>query len=211
MKSYRAIAVALFVLLSLTVVARRAQFAPGPAESRSDLLAQATTGQSAQPQSAQPQPARIPATQAPPGSSGPATELLKMMAVDRPDFGIKVAQTFDASGKPAYETKGGDLLFFTNASVSYNSTADKPMVIVIDAKARKMIAVGEIDMPSTPHGITLSPDGKLIYATVRPGVNRDSSGHEIDGWRSKINAETMQEVGAFPVPSNLLYRLYLGL
>jgi len=35
------------------------------------------------------------------------------MGVDKPDFGIKIIQTFDASGKPAYETKGGDLLFFT--------------------------------------------------------------------------------------------------
>jgi len=226
-----------------------------------------------------------------------------MMGVNQPDFGIKVAQTFDASGKPAYETRGGDLLFFTNASVSYNSTADKPMVIVINAKSRKIIAVADIDMPSTPHGITLSPDaryvylpsgpradggrgraegffgggfgaptavvdaktlklaalietggsthhtqifadkyvmfdsfrgplpiflldpatnkvvrgipagdfvgrpyiafpspdGKFIYVTVRPGINRDSSGREIDGWVSKINAETMQEVGAFPV------------
>jgi DNA-binding beta-propeller fold protein YncE len=227
-----------------------------------------------------------------------------MMGVNQPDFGIKIVQTFDASGKPAYETKGGDLLFFTNASVSYNSTADKPMVIVINAKTRKIIAVADIDMPSTPHGITLSPDGKyiylpsgpstggggrreqgffgslggsaptavldartlklaalintggethhtqvvadkyimfdsfrgplpiflldpatnkvlrgipagdfngrpyiafaspdgnFIYVTVRPGINRDASGREIDGWISKINAETMREVATFPV------------
>ena len=226
------------------------------------------------------------------------------MAVDKPDFGIKVVQTFDASGKPAYETKGGDLLFITNASVSYYSTADKPMIVVINAKTRKIIAVADIDMPSTPHGITLSPDGKyiylpsgpstagggrgrgegffgssaapptavvdaktlklaalintggsthhtqvfadkyimfdsfqgplpiflldpstnkvvrgipagdfngrpyiafpspdgkFIYVTVRPGINRDASGREMDGWLSKINAETMQAVGNFPV------------
>src|SRR2546426_6911382 len=228
-----------------------------------------------------------------PGPAGPATELLKLMGVNQTDFGIKVVQTFDASGKPAYETKGGDLLFFTNASVSYNSTADHPMVIVINAKTRKIIAVSDIDMPSTPHGITLSPDGKyiylpsgpstasargaaptavvdaktlklaalintggethhtqiigdkyvmfdsfrgplpiflldpatnivvrgipagdfngrpyigfpspdgkFIYVTVRPGINRDASGREVDGWLSKVNAETMQEVATFPV------------
>src|SRR5712692_141325 len=235
--------------------------------------------------------------------AGPATELLKLMGVNQTDFGIKVVQTFDASGKPAYETKGGDLLFFTNASVSYNSTADKPMIIVINAKTRKIIAIADVAMPSTPHGITLSPDaryiylpsgpavnarsdrragnfgspesaptavvdaktlklaalidtggithhtqvfadkyiyfdsfrgpipiflldpatnkvvrgipagdfngrpyigfpspdGKFLYVTVRPGINRDSSGREIDGWISKINAETMQEVATFPV------------
>lgn len=224
------------------------------------------------------------------------------MGVDIPDFGIKVVQTFDASGEPAYETKGGDLLFITNASVSYNSTADKPMIIVIDAKARKILALADVDMPSTPHGITLSPDAKyiylpsgpsatggrgraegffgsfgaptavvdaktlklaalintggsthhtqvfadkyvlfdsfqgplpiflidpathkvvrgipagdfngrpyiafpspdgaFIYVTVRPGINRDASGREMDGWLAKINADTMQIIATFPV------------
>src|SRR5216117_2832513 len=73
-----------------------------------------------------------------PGPAGPATELLKLMGVNQTDFGIKVVQTFDASGKPAYETKGSDLLFFTNASVSYNSTADKPMIIVINARHERL-------------------------------------------------------------------------
>ncbi|MBI2817972.1 MAG: cupredoxin domain-containing protein [Acidobacteria bacterium] len=298
MKPYRRITIAVLVAMALTVVARKAQLAPGPPQSRNNVLAQATPSQSAQPQRA-----RISASQMPPGSSGPATELLKMMGVDRPDFGIRVAQSFDSSGKPAYETKGGDLLFFTNASVSYNSTADKPMIVIINVRARKIIAVSEIDMPSTPHGISLSPDakyiylpsgpsvtggksraegyfggvspsptavvdaktlkvaalintggsthhthvfvdkyiyfdsfrgpvpiflldpatnkvvraipagdfngrpyigfpspdGKFIYVTVRPGISRDSSGREIDGWVSKINAETMQEIATFPV------------
>ena len=278
---------ALSVLLVLTFGARSAQLAP--AESQSKPAAQPTAQQ---------------APAVPPGAPGPASQLLKLMAIDKPDYGIKVAQTFDASGKPAYETKGGDLLFITNASVSYYSTADKPMIIVINAKTRKIIAVADIDMPSTPHGITLSPDakyiylpsgpstasggrgrgegffgssgtpptavvdaktlklaalintggsthhtqvfadkyvmfdsfqgplpiflldpatnkvvrgipagdfngrpyiafpspdGKFIYVTVRPGINRDASGREIDGWLSKINAETMQGVANFPV------------
>ena len=301
MKPYRQVAMVLAVLLTLSVAVRKAQLAPMPAESQNAPATQPTRGQSAQSESA-----RRPAVQqtpgVSPGSPGPASQLLRLMDVDKPDFGIKVIQTFDASGKPAYETKGGDLLFFTNASVSYNSTADKPMVIVINAKTRKTIAVAEIDhMPSTPHGITLSPDaryiyipsgpsvnargerrpagmpdaaptavvdaktlklaalihtggtthhtqvfadkyiyfdsfrgplpiflldpatnmvvrgipagdfngrpyigfpspdGKFIYVTVRPGINRDASGRDMDGWLSKINAETMQEVAAFPV------------
>src|SRR5262245_9552065 len=136
MKSYRRIGIALVVVLALAVVARAVQVATRPAE---------TPGQ---PQAAR--RAAAPATPgAPAGTGGPTSELLKLMGVDVPDFGIKVVQTFDASGKPAYETKGGDLLFFTNASVSYNSTADKPMIIVINARTRKSIAVADIDMPST--------------------------------------------------------------
>src|SRR5882672_5631423 len=156
MKSYRRLVIALVVPLLLTVVARRAQVAASPAGMQRGA---AETGRD------EPAPQTRPA---PTGAAGPASELLKLMAVDRPDFGIKVVRTFDASGKPAYETKGGDLLFFTNASVSYNSTADKPMVIVIDAKARKIVAVADIDMPSTPHGITLSPDARYIYIPSGP-------------------------------------------
>ncbi len=303
MKPYKRLAIALVVPLLMTGVARRAQLSATPAE------LQRGAGQGTSGQTAPAQPDQAPTTGgargaqgASVGTAGPATELLRLMAVDKPDFGIKVVQTFDASGKPAYDTKGGDLLFFTNASVSYNSTADKPMVIVIDAKARKVIAVADIDMPSSPHGITLSPDGryvyipsgpsttggggraagffgsfggptavvdaktlklaalintggsthhsqvfadkyilfdsfqgplpiflvdpatnkvvrglpagdfngrpyiafpsrdgKFIYVTVRPGINRDASGREIDGWLAKVNADTMQIVGNFPV------------
>src|SRR5437867_3985873 len=293
MKTYRRFAVVVFALLAVAAVARWALIWPTAAESGSSPAEQQSTS-------------RVVAQQTPGvsvGTPGPTTELLKMMAVDKPDFGIKVVRTFDASGKPAYETKGGDLFFFTNASVSYNSTADKPMIIVINAKTRKIIALADVDMPSTPHGITLSPDakyiylpsgpstattgrgraegyfgsfgaptavvdaktlklaalidtggsthhtqvfadryvlfdsfrgplpiflvdpatnkvvrgipagdfngrpyiafpspdGKFIYVTVRPGINRDASGREMDGWVSKINAETMQEVATFPV------------
>jgi len=287
MNGYRRIAIALIVPILLTVVARRSEIAAPQAPVQAAQEPQGRAGRGTRGG----------------GPAGPATELLRFMRIDRPDFGMGVVQTFDATGKPAYETKPGDLLFFTNASVSYNSTADKPMVIVIDAKARKIIAVADIDMPSTPHGITLSPDaryiyipsgpvavggggreggffgggfgaptavvdaktlklaafintggsthhaqvyadkyilldsfagpvpiflvdpatnkvvraiptgdfngrpyiafpspdGKFLYVTVRPGINRDASGREIDGWLAKVDAETMQIVGNFPV------------
>src|SRR5438128_1655241 len=161
MKTYRRFAIVLFALFALTFVARWAQLWPTAAQSRGNPAQQQSTSRTV----AQQTPG-VPA-----GTAGPTTELLRMMAVDKPDFGIKVVQTFDARGKPAYETKGGDLLFITNASVSYNSTADKPMVIVIDAKARKIIAVADVDMPSTPHGITLSPDGRYIYIPSGPSTS----------------------------------------
>jgi DNA-binding beta-propeller fold protein YncE len=281
MKNYRKIISVFGVLCAVIAISRWAHLWPEAAAQRGN-------------RPAEPQAARQSGffgIQA--GPAGPATELLRLMGVNQTDFGIKVVQTFDAGGKPAYETKGGDLLFFTNASVSYNSTADHPMVIVINARTRKIIAISEISMPSTPHGITLSPDGKyiylpsgpstangrgsaptavvdaktlklaalintggethhtqivgdkyvmfdsfrgplpiflldpstnkvvrgipagdfngrpyigfpspdgkFIYVTVRPGINRDASGREVDGWLSKINAETMQEAATFPV------------
>jgi DNA-binding beta-propeller fold protein YncE len=286
MKAYRIALIALAVLLIAGVASRRSQLAARSPEPQNGGGAQpanqAGRGRGAPPEA----------------PAGPATGLLNMVGVNTTDFGIKVTQTFDASGKPAYETKGGDLLFFTNASVSYNSMADKPMVIVINAKTRKIIALAEIDnMPSTPHGITLSPDGKyiylpsgfytgtggrrvvggaptgvidaktlklaalintvgqthhaqvfadkyimfdsfegalpiflldpatnkvvngfpagdfkgnpyiafaspdgkFIYVTVRPGIARDASGREVDGWLSKIDATTMRQVATFPV------------
>jgi DNA-binding beta-propeller fold protein YncE len=55
------------------------------------------------------------------------------------------------------------------------------------------------DFNGRPYIAFPSPDGQFIYVTVRPGINRDASGHEMDGWVSKINAETMREVATFPV------------
>jgi DNA-binding beta-propeller fold protein YncE len=289
MKTYRSMALAILVFFGVSLEMRLGQFASTPAKAQNRPAAQG--------QASPAQGQGGPGQNAPQGSSGPATDLLKMMGVNPADYGIKITQTFDASGKPAYETKGGDLLFFTNASVSYNSTADKPMIVVINAKTRKIIALADIDIPSTPHGITLSPDakylylpsgfsigsggrrrvgaaptavidaktlklaalintggethhtqvvadkyvmfdsftgplpiflldpttnkvvrgipagdfkgnpyigfaspdGKFVYVTVRPGINRDASGREIDGWLSKINLDTMQQVATFPV------------
>jgi DNA-binding beta-propeller fold protein YncE/plastocyanin len=290
MKAYRHIALVILIFLGVTVTMRHGQLAARSARAQNRPAAQAP-GNQGQGQGA-------PGQNAQQGSAGPATGLLKQMGINQTDYGIKITQTFDASGKPAYETKGGDLLFFTNASVAYNSTADKPMVIVINARTRKIIALADIDIPSSPHGITLSPDakyiylpagfsfgpggrrapggasptavidaktlklaalintggethhtqvvadkyvmfdsftgplpiflldpttnkvvrgipsgdfkgnpyigfaspdGKFIYVTVRPGINRDASGREIDGWVSKINTESMQQVATFPV------------
>src|SRR5207249_11344676 len=162
MKRYRRFTIVFFALSAVAVLARWAQIWPTAAESLSNPEQQQSTSPS--------RPAVQQTPGVPVGTPGPTTELLKMMAVDKPDFGIKVVRTFDANGKPAYETKGGDLFFFTNASVSYNSTADKPMIIVINAKTRKIVAVADIDMPSTPHGITLSPDAKYIYLPSGPST-----------------------------------------
>ena len=102
MKSYRNIVVTVFVLLTLTIVARGVQLATRPAEPQSDLVAQAATTPAGQLPSAQRPGAQQ--GQGVPLGTGPASELLKLIGVNSPDFGIKVVQTFNATGRPAYET-----------------------------------------------------------------------------------------------------------
>lgn len=106
MKPYRRLAIALVVPLLLALGVRRAQIAATPAELQPKRIAGSTTTTT--------RFAQAPAAQAPGsaqggerGTPGPTTELLRLLAVDRPDFGIKVVQTFNASGKPAYETSQG--------------------------------------------------------------------------------------------------------
>jgi DNA-binding beta-propeller fold protein YncE/plastocyanin len=67
---------------------------------------------------------------------------------------------FESSFKP---TPGG-LYFITNGSISYNSQAKHPWVVVIDAKTKKIVAASEIPEATTsPHGVSVSPDGKQVY------------------------------------------------
>ncbi len=73
-------------------------------------------------------------------------------------------------------------------------------IFLLDPATNKVVrGIPAGDFNGRPYIAFPSPDGKFIYVTVRPGINRDASGREIDGWVSKINAETMQEVAAFPV------------
>lgn len=70
----------------------------------------------------------------------------------------------EATYATSYEPQPGDLLFYTNASISYNSTAKHPWVVVIDAKTKKIVAASEIgDVDSSPHGLGVSPDGSALY------------------------------------------------
>src|SRR5438552_15548280 len=91
MNSYRRLAVVMFVLFSAAVAVRWGWVRTARAESQSQsgLVAQAS------------QSPRQPGQQAsgpPPGTPGPARQLLAQMGVNRSDFGIKVVQTFDTSG-----------------------------------------------------------------------------------------------------------------
>jgi len=81
-------------------------------------------------------------------------------------MGIRLLETHDPSGPPAYPVEAGDLLFFTNAGTSGSQNVTNS-VVVINAKTKKPIAISELNSiytdKYTSHSIGVSPDGKYIY------------------------------------------------
>ncbi|MEQ1946240.1 MAG: YncE family protein [Bryobacteraceae bacterium] len=82
-------------------------------------------------------------------------------------LGVRLLDTRDSSGSPAYPVADGDLLFFTNVGTSYGAKNPKNSVVVINAKTKKPIAISDLDPTYTQkfasHGIGVSPDGKYTY------------------------------------------------
>lgn len=82
-------------------------------------------------------------------------------------MGLRLVESRNASGPPAYPVAAGDLLFFTNVGTSYGAKNPKNSVVVINAKTKRPIAVSDLE-PAwsekwTSHGIGVSPDGRYIY------------------------------------------------
>jgi DNA-binding beta-propeller fold protein YncE len=82
-------------------------------------------------------------------------------------MGIRLLETRDASGPPAYPVQAGDLLFFTNVGVGSAGKNTTDAVVVINAKTKKPIAISDLHTVYTDnfgsHSIGLSPDAKYIY------------------------------------------------
>jgi len=82
-------------------------------------------------------------------------------------LGVKLLETRDASGSPAYPVAAGDMLFFTNVGTSYGAKNPKNSVVVINAKTKKPLAISDLDATYTQkfasHGIGVSADGKYVY------------------------------------------------
>jgi DNA-binding beta-propeller fold protein YncE len=80
---------------------------------------------------------------------------------------IRLLETRDPSGPPAYPVAPGDLLFFTNSGNGYGAKNPKNSVVVIDARTKKPLAISDVDSFYTEgygsHGIGVSPDGTYIY------------------------------------------------
>lgn len=90
-------------------------------------------------------------------------------------MGIRLAETRDASGQPAYPAQPGDLLFFTNSSGSFGAKNTLDAVVVVDARSRKPIAMSQLEPDwaegYVSHGITVSPDGRFVYLPgIAPGA-----------------------------------------
>src|SRR3990172_4461499 len=95
-----------------------------------------------------------------------------------------------------YKPKPGDLLFITNASISYNSQAKHPWVVMIDAKTKKIVSASEIsDVTTSPHGIGVSPDGKQIYlpaGSSQPNFVAAADGTRFSGGVTVVDAATLK-------------------
>ena len=90
-------------------------------------------------------------------------------------MGIRLVETRDPSGAPAYAVASGDLLFFTNAGTSSGAQNVTNSVVVINARTKKPIAVSDLNTVYTQkfssHGIAVSPDGKYVYLPSLANIN----------------------------------------
>ena len=86
---------------------------------------------------------------------------------DAQRLGVRLLETRDPSGPPAYPVEAGDLLFLTNASTFYGSKNPKNSVVVINATTKKPIGMSDLDPTYSAkfgsHGIGVSLDGRYTY------------------------------------------------
>lgn len=82
-------------------------------------------------------------------------------------LGVRLMESRDASGPPAYRANPGDVLFFTNSSTFYSGKNTKNSVVVINAKTKAPIAISDLDPKFSAklgsHGIGMSLDARYIY------------------------------------------------
>jgi len=97
-----------------------------------------------------------------------------------------------------YDPQPGDLLFYTNASISYNSQARHPWVVIIDAKTKQIVAGSEIpEIETSPHGIGLSPDATQIYlpaGSAQPNFVTAADGTRFAGGVTVVDAATLKTI-----------------
>ena len=97
-----------------------------------------------------------------------------------------------------FNPKPGDLVFVTNASISYNSQAKFPWVIIIDAKTKKIVAGAEIpEITTSPHGVGVSPDATKIYlpaGSALPNFQTAIDGTRFKGGVTVVDMKTLKTV-----------------
>ena len=120
-------------------------------------------------------------------------------------LGVRLLETRDASGSAAYPVAPGDLLFYTSVGTSYGGKNLKTSVVVINAKTKKPIAISDLEPARSErwvsHGIGVSPDS----------VQKAAAGVGLVCGVVLIFFGVILITDNFHIPSNYLYRLYLGL
>jgi len=109
-------------------------------------------------------------------------------------LGIRLIETRDPSGPPAYPANPADLLFFTNSGTDYGSKNARNSVVVINAKTKRPIAVSDLDPKYVQdygsHGIGLSPDGRYAYLPNLEAIN--SAGSKTPNATLVLDARTLK-------------------
>ena len=82
-------------------------------------------------------------------------------------LGIRLVETRDASGDPAFTPKAGDVYFVSNESTTWGATNTKNNVVLFNAATREVVAQSNIpdeySLGFGSHGNAVSSDGKFHY------------------------------------------------
>lgn len=89
-------------------------------------------------------------------------------------LGVRLLETRDASGPPAYPVAPGDVLFFTNAGTSFGAKNSKNSVVVVNARTKAPIGMSDLDpkysAKLSSHGIGVSLDGRYTYLPAMTNI-----------------------------------------
>ncbi|MBI4507199.1 MAG: cupredoxin domain-containing protein [Chloroflexi bacterium] len=125
-------------------------------------------------------PASAPAQPAPAAAYKPGQVPIAMVAAAErtPEMwmeylGIRLVETRDSSGPPAFTPNPGDLYFVTNESTTWGATNTRNNVVIIDAKTKKPIVQSQLPdeyaLNFGSHSVGVSADGKWIYMPAQSG------------------------------------------
>lgn len=82
-------------------------------------------------------------------------------------LGVRLVESRDPSGPPAWTPESGKTYFFTNESTTWGATNTRNGIVVIDAATKKVVAQSklpdEYSVGYSSHGIALSADAKYVY------------------------------------------------
>ncbi|MBI4286829.1 MAG: YncE family protein [Chloroflexi bacterium] len=139
-----------------------------------------------------------------PGAPAPAPAATGWQTPAAQKVGIKLLQTLDSSGPPAFDAKKHPMVLFTSNGPGYaglpSAKVKLPGLTVIDGKTKEVVTArwfdlktgappdAEFSSSNEPHGLGVSMDGKWIYLpTADPTAPADDRGRLL-----VINAQTLK-------------------